>query len=57
MATPRPALGHAVDQLHPDLPVAVRRPGPSGVTARRLGRGAPAPLALTLLPGAAAADP
>ena len=57
MATPRPVLGHAVDQLHPDLPVAVRRPGPSGVIARGLVLGATATLALTLLPGTAAADP
>ncbi|MGY1638056.1 NlpC/P60 family protein [Geodermatophilus sp. SYSU D00742] len=57
MATPRPALGHALDQFHPDLPVAFRRPR----LARRLGRGlvlgATATLALTLLPGTAAADP
>ncbi|SET04417.1 C40 family peptidase [Geodermatophilus poikilotrophus] len=57
MATPRPALGHAVDQFHPDLPVAVRRSGPSGVLARGLVLGATATLALTLLPGTAAADP
>ena len=57
MATPRPALGHAVDQLHRDLPVAVRRPGPSDVIARGLVLGATATLAVTLLPGTAAADP
>ncbi|MGY1663077.1 C40 family peptidase [Geodermatophilus sp. SYSU D00705] len=57
MATPRPALGHALDLSHPDLPVLFRRPR----LARRLGRGivlgATATLALTLLPGTAAADP
>ncbi|MGY1624105.1 C40 family peptidase [Geodermatophilus sp. SYSU D00965] len=57
MATPRPALGHALDQIDSDLPVALRRP----TLPRRLGRGlvvgATATLALTLLPGTAAADP
>ena len=57
MATPRPALGHAVDQLHPDLPVGSRRPGLSRGSARGLVLGATATLALTLLPGTAAADP
>ena len=56
MATPRPALGHAVDQSSSDLPVASRRP-PSGVLGRGLILGATAALALTLLPGTAAADP
>ncbi|GAA5649610.1 NlpC/P60 family protein [Geodermatophilus obscurus] len=57
MATPRPARGHAVDQLHPHRPVAVRQPGAAGVLARGLVLGATATLALTLLPGTAAADP
>ena len=57
MATPRPALGHAVDQFHPDLPVAFRRPTPSRGIARGLVLGATATLALTLLPGTAVADP
>ena len=57
MATPRPALGHAVDQLPTDLPVAFRRPSPFRGTARALVLGATATLALTLLPGTAAADP
>ncbi|MGY1691760.1 C40 family peptidase [Geodermatophilus sp. SYSU D01105] len=57
MATPRPALGHALDQIDSDLPLAFRRP----TLPRRLGRGivvgAVATLSLTLLPGTAAADP
>jgi hypothetical protein len=57
VATSRPALEHAVDQPHPHLPVAVRRPGPAGVLARGLVLGATAAPALTLLPGTAAADP
>ena len=57
MATPRPALGHAVDQFHPDLPVAFRRPTLSRGIARGLVLGATATLALTLLPGTAVADP
>ncbi|MGY1761387.1 NlpC/P60 family protein [Geodermatophilus sp. SYSU D00779] len=57
MATPRPALGHAVDQCHPDLAVAFRRPTPSRGIARGLVLGATATLALTLLPGTAVADP
>jgi hypothetical protein len=57
VATPRPALGHAVDQFHPDLPVAFPRPTPSRGLARGLVLGATATLALTLLPGTAAADP
>jgi cell wall-associated NlpC family hydrolase len=57
VATPRPALGHAVDQFHPDLPVASHRPRPSRGLARGLVLGATATLALTLLPGTAAADP
>ncbi len=57
MATSRPALGHAVDQPHPHLPVAVRRPGPAGVLARGLVLGATAALALTAPAGTAAADP
>ncbi|SHN67202.1 Cell wall-associated hydrolase, NlpC family [Geodermatophilus obscurus] len=57
MATPRPALGHALDQFHPDLAVAVRRPTLSRGTARGLVLGATATLALTLLPGTAAANP
>jgi cell wall-associated NlpC family hydrolase len=57
VATPRPALGHAVDQFHPDLPVAFRSPTLSRGTARGLVLGATATLALTLLPGTAAADP
>ncbi|WP_448607897.1 C40 family peptidase [Geodermatophilus sp. URMC 60] len=57
MATPRPALGHAVDQFHPDLPVAFRRPASSRGIARGVVLGATATLALTLLPGTAAADP
>ena len=57
MATPRPALGHAVDQLHPDLPGGSRRSGPSCGVARGLVLVATATLALTLLPGTAAADP
>jgi cell wall-associated NlpC family hydrolase len=57
VATPRPALGHAVDQIHPDLPVAFRRPTPFRGIARGLVLGATAALALTLLPGTAAADP
>jgi cell wall-associated NlpC family hydrolase len=56
VATPRPALGHALDQLHPGRPATPRRS-----YRRRLGRGvvlgAGASLALTLLPGTAAADP
>ena len=57
MATPRPALGHAVDQFHLALPVGSRRSGPSRGIARGLVLGATATLALTLLPGTAAADP
>ena len=57
MATPRPALGHAVDRFHPDLPVGSRRSGPSRGIARGLVLGATATLALMLLPGTAAADP
>ena len=57
MATPRPALGHAVDQLHPDLPGGSRRSGPSCGVARGLVLVATATLALTLLSGTAAADP
>jgi cell wall-associated NlpC family hydrolase len=57
VATPRPALGHAVDQFHSDLPVAFPRPTPSRGLARGLVLGATATLALTLLPGTAAADP
>jgi cell wall-associated NlpC family hydrolase len=57
VATPRHALRHAVDQLHPDLPVTPAR----RTAARRLGRGlvvgTGATLALTLLPSTAAADP
>ncbi|SDO67149.1 C40 family peptidase [Geodermatophilus sp. DSM 45219] len=56
MATPRPALGHAVDQSHPDHPVASRRPTPRAL-GRGLVLGASCALALTLLPGTAAADP
>jgi cell wall-associated NlpC family hydrolase len=57
VATPRPALGHAVDQIHPDLPVGYRRSGPSRGIARGLVLGVTATLALMLLPGTAAADP
>ncbi|MGR6963573.1 NlpC/P60 family protein [Geodermatophilus sp. URMC 61] len=57
MATPRPAQRHAVDQFHPDLPVAFRRPTLSRGIARGLVLGATATLALTLLPGTAVAEP
>jgi cell wall-associated NlpC family hydrolase len=57
VATPRPALGHALDQIDSDRPLAFRRP----TLPRRLGRGivvgATATLTLTLLPGIAAAEP
>ena len=56
MATPRPALGHAVDQFHPDLPVAFRSTRSRGI-ACGLVLGATATLALTLLPGTAVAEP
>ena len=56
MATPRPALGHAVDQFHPDLPVAFRPTRSRGI-ARGLVLGAAATLALTLFPGTAVAEP
>ncbi|SFK59741.1 C40 family peptidase [Geodermatophilus ruber] len=57
MATPRPALGHAVDPHHPDLPVAFRRPTLAGLLGRGVVIGATALLSVTLLPGTAAADP
>ncbi|WP_245177503.1 C40 family peptidase [Geodermatophilus sp. DF01-2] len=57
MATLRPALGHAVDQSVPGLPAAYPRTGLSRCIGRGLVLGATATLALTLLPGTAAADP
>jgi cell wall-associated NlpC family hydrolase len=57
VATPRPALGHAVDPFHPDLAVAL----PRSATIRGIGRalvlGAATTVALALLPGIAVADP
>jgi cell wall-associated NlpC family hydrolase len=57
VATPRPALGHARVQLHPGLPSGSSRPSRSRRFARGVLVGTTAALAITTLPGTAAADP